>query len=77
MEAVLVTWHDAHGDSSGWLPIDSVDTAPCVVTSIGFALPSGTKPGHYSLAQSILHSDYIDHVLHIPLGMIVRVVTLD
>lgn len=78
MKVTVVTWHDAHGDSAGWIAIDSIAHTPCVVKSVGFVLPPETKPGHMSLAQSLLHGDlFADHIVHIPLGMIADVAGVD
>ncbi len=71
MTAVLVIWHDAHSGSESWIPITSLDTEPAVVQSVGFLLSTsdGAKPDHVTLYQS-RNEDSLDHVLHIPVGMV-------
>jgi len=69
--AVLVIWHDAHSGSESWIPISSLDTEPAVVNTVGFLLSTtdGGKPDHITLYQS-RNEDSVDHVLHIPVGMV-------
>jgi len=75
--AVLVTWHDAHSGSESWIPITSLDTEPAVVSTVGFLLPTsdGGKPDHLTIYQS-RNEDNIDHVLHIPVKMVVGIKVL-
>lgn len=77
MTAVLVTWHDAHSGSESWIPITSLDTEPAVVSTVGFLLPTsdGGKPDHLTIYQS-RNEDNIDHVLHIPVKMVVGIKVL-
>ena len=77
MSAVLVTWHDAHSGSESWIPITSLDTEPAVVQTVGFLLPTsdGGKPDHLTIYQS-RNEDNIDHVLHIPVKMVVSIKVL-
>lgn len=72
---VIVTWHDAHADVSGWLTLSDIDPEPCVVHSVGILLEDA-KAGHVSLCQS--SSDgRLDSILHIPRLMVVEVETLE
>jgi len=75
--AVLVTWHDAHSGSESWIPITSLDTEPAVVQTVGFLLSTtdGGKPDHVTIYQS-RNEDNIDHVLHIPVKMVVGIKVL-
>jgi hypothetical protein len=68
---VLVTWHDAHSGAESWINIKDLDTEPAEVQSVGFLLATsdGGKPGHVTLYQS-RNEDSVDHVLHIPVGMV-------
>ena len=77
MTAVLVTWHDAHSGSESWIPITSLDTEPAVVSTVGFLLATsdGGKPDHVTIYQS-RNEDNIDHVLHIPVKMVVGIKVL-
>jgi hypothetical protein len=77
MSAVLVTWHDAHSGSESWIPITSLDTEPAVVQTVGFLLSTtdGGKPDHVTIYQS-RNEDNIDHVLHIPVKMVVGIKVL-
>ena len=77
MTAVLVTWHDAHSGSESWIPITSLDTEPAVVQTVGFLLSTtdGGKPDHVTIYQS-RNEDNIDHVLHIPVKMVVGIKVL-
>ena len=82
MTPTIVVWHDAHADpSGGWVMPGDIDQRPYEVTSVGWLLPAdgGGKPGHVTLAQS--HGQIAgdppeawDHVLHVPCGMVVRMV---
>lgn len=77
MTAVLVTWHDAHSGSESWIPITSLDTEPAIVQTVGFLLATsdGGKPDHVTIYQS-RNEDNIDHVLHIPVKMVVGIKVL-
>ena len=77
MTAVLVTWHDAHSGSESWIPITSLDTEPAVVSTVGFLLATsdGGKPDHVTIYQS-RNEDNIDHVLHIPVKMVIGIKVL-
>ena len=71
MTAVIVTWHDAHSGAESWINIKDLDTEPAEVQSVGFLLATsdGGKPDHVTLYQS-RNEDSLDHVLHIPVGMV-------
>ena len=71
MTVVLVTWHDAHSGAESWINIKDLDTEPAEVQSVGFLLATsdGGKPDHITLYQS-RNEDSVDHVLHIPVGMV-------
>jgi hypothetical protein len=76
MAPITVTWLDAHADrSGGWVFPADIDPDPYSVTSIGWRVDP--KPGHLSLAQSVGCDGALDHVLHIPLGMVAEVKCLD
>jgi hypothetical protein len=69
--AVLVTWHDAHSGAESWINIKDLDIEPAEVQSVGFLLATsdGGKPDHVTLYQS-RNEESVDHVLHIPTGMV-------
>ena len=70
---VLVVWHDAHSNVTGWEEIDEIDNEPCEVQTVGWLIPDA-KRGHVVIAQSwITDSDTIDSVLSIPVGMVQQV----
>ena len=77
MSVVLVTWHDAHSGAESWINIKELDLEPAEVESVGFLLTEaeGGKPNHITLFQSRI-GDSIDHVLHIPLGMVQKIKVL-
>jgi len=76
MRIVVVVWRDAHADGGSWLSVDEIEDEPYIVESVGFVL-EGVKSGHVSICQSLGDDDgVVDHVLHIPDGMIVRVTNL-
>ena len=77
MTAVLVTWHDAHSGAESWINIKDLDTEPAEVQSVGFLLATsdGGKPDHVTLYQS-RNEDSVDHVLHIPVGMVKHIKVL-
>lgn len=72
---VLVVWHDAHTEVTGWCELSDIDDAPCVVHTVGLLLPD-TKRDHVVIAQSVTSSDALDGVLCIPIGMIKSMVVL-
>ena len=77
MTVVLVTWHDAHSGAESWINIKDLDTEPAEVQSVGFLLAAsdGGKPDHVTLYQS-RNEDSVDHVLHIPVGMVKHIKVL-
>jgi len=77
MTVVLVTWHDAHSGAESWINIKDLDTDPAEVQSVGFLLATsdGGKPDHVTLFQS-RNEDSVDHVLHIPVGMVKHIKVL-
>jgi len=77
VSVVLVTWHDAHSGAESWINIKELDSDPAVVESVGFLLneDNGGKPHHLTLFQSRME-DSVDHVLHIPVGMVQKIKVL-
>ena len=77
MSVVLVTWHDAHSGAESWIAIKELDLEPAEVESVGYLLTEaeGGKPNHITLFQSRI-GDSIDHVLHIPVGMVQKMKVL-
>lgn len=72
-QAAFVIWADAHSDGIGWTPRDEVGTdGELLVKTCGWLLPAGEggKEGHVTIAQSITPHDDIDHIIHIPKGMV-------
>lgn len=73
---VAVVWHDAHDDgANSWVAYDDIDPDPYMVVSVGVLLPNSAKPDHVSIARSAAES-YLDHVLHVPVGMVQSVTVL-
>lgn len=73
--AIAVVWHDAHSDrSGGWVLPADIDDEPYRVTTVGWRIDP--KPGHVSLAQSIGDDGALDHIIHIPDGMVMEVTEL-
>jgi hypothetical protein len=69
---VVVRWADAHSGASSWVSIDELDkTGEVVICSVGFLLPveHGGRDHHVTLVQSF-DDTHVDHVLHIPVGMV-------
>ena len=80
LKAVLVVWADAHADLETWThPDDIDDNGEYLVRSVGWHLPvgDGGKTDHMTLCQSQTPNGDIDHVLHIPVGMVRTVTVLD
>jgi hypothetical protein len=77
VSVVLVTWHDAHSGAESWIDIKDLDSEPAEVQSVGYLLneANGGKPHHITLFQSRI-GDSIDHVLHIPVGMVQKMKVL-
>lgn len=77
---VLVIWADAHADLETWThPDDIEDSGEYLVKSIGWQLPTGDggKADHLTICQSQTPDGDVDHVLHIPIGMVRKTVLLD
>lgn len=70
----IVIWHDAHSDGDVWMPEESIDPEPAVVTSVGIILDQ-VKPGHLTLAQSHVH-DHWGTLLHVPISMVEEITIL-
>jgi len=81
---IIVHWTDAHADpSGGWVQPGNVDQRAYTVTSIGWLMPQGEggKPDHVSICQSrgVMAGDDdadLDHVLHVPCGMVTQLVVV-
>jgi hypothetical protein len=77
MTPVVVRWFDAHADrSGGWIHPANIDTQPYVVQSIGWLMDE-CKAEHISIAQSHGDDGALDHIIHIPRGMIQLVRGID
>jgi len=75
---VVVEWADAHAGADTWLPISALDKhGEVVIASCGFLLPvdEGGRDKHVTLVQSF-DDDHVDHVLHIPVGMVRKIKTV-
>jgi len=70
----IVIWHDAHSDGDVWMPEESIDPEPAVVTSVGIILDQ-VKPGHLTLAQSHVHGHW-GTLLHVPISMVEEITIL-
>ena len=77
MSVVLVTWHDAHSGSESWIAVKDLDQDPAEVQTVGFLLSTsdGGKPAHVTIYQS-RNEEAVDHVLHIPVKMVVSIKVL-
>jgi len=69
---IYVTWKDAHSGTTTWTQPSEIDPEPCIVRTSGFLLAeaSGGKPDHITVFQSITPDGDVDHVLHIPVKMV-------
>jgi hypothetical protein len=71
VKPVIVTWLDAHADrSGGWCFPGDLDDKPYTVHSIGYLIDPPPKADHVSIAQSVGDDEALDHVLHVPKGMV-------
>ena len=70
---IHVTWHDAHAVSgSAWMELSDIEhDDPCVVESVGWLLAE-TKKGHLVVAQSYNSEGSYDHIIAIPVAMVVN-----
>jgi len=75
VQPVLVVWHDAFADTTSWVQPGEIDDEPCIVKSVGFLVPEAKK-GHVTLAMSSNSHDFIDTLLHVPVGMVQHVTLL-
>jgi hypothetical protein len=77
LEAYQVVWADAHSDSSGWTSKRDVihEEGEYLVHTIGWLLTEGEggKENHVSLCQSYTPDEDVDHILHIPQGMVRKI----
>lgn len=79
LQMVMVIWADAHSGGEGWTPRGELGfDGEYLVRSIGWLLPAGEggKEAHTSITQSITPHDDIDHIIHIPQGMVRKVTFL-
>jgi hypothetical protein len=74
-QIVRLTWHDAHSVGTGWQSIDEINDDACVVESFGILLPEA-KEKHVVLCQSITDEETIDHILAVPVAMVVQLQVL-
>lgn len=77
--AAIVRWADAHAGADHWTPLGEMDDdGEYIVQSVGFLVPvdEGGKPDHVTLVQSITPDDHVDHVIHIPVGMVRTIVSV-
>ena len=74
LSLVLVRWADAHSGIGHWHELEETaeDDTEYLVQSVGWLIPTdkGGKQGHVTLAQSLTPDDMVDHILHIPKGMV-------
>lgn len=73
LDLVLVVWADAHSDSAGWTGFKDIeDEGEYLVSSVGWVLKPehGGKAKHLTICQSYTPDEDVDHVLHIPNGMV-------
>lgn len=70
---IYLTWKDAHSGTTTWTQPRDIDSEPCIVKTSGFLLSEaeGGKEGHITVFQSVTPDGDIDHVLHIPVGMVI------
>jgi hypothetical protein len=70
---IYVTWRDAHSGTTTWTSPRDLDNDPFIVRSSGFLMPEsdGGKKEHLTIFQSVTPDGDVDHVLHIPIGMVV------
>jgi len=77
LDAYHVIWADAHSDSSGWTGKREIahDEGEYLVHTIGWLLTEleGGKEHHVTLCQSYTPDEDVDHVLHIPKGMVRKI----
>jgi len=71
---VYVKWNDAFSVAPSWVSIDEIVDEPALVESVGWLIPDLIS-GHIVLAQSVM-SDSGDHILAIPVLMVVEMRTL-
>lgn len=71
-ERVSIQWADAHAGEGHWDTLDPEDKEEHIVITCGFIIPTidGGKPGHCTIAQSVSPDEFVDHVIHIPVGML-------
>jgi hypothetical protein len=71
---VVVTWRDAHSETS-WTYADDLDREPYEVVTCGWLVPDG-KPAHVVVAQSVGADGALDGVLCVPIATVVSVVVV-
>ena len=77
---VLVEWHDAHSNDTGWVSrADLDDEGPAVIKSIGFLMTEeeGGKKDHVSIVQTWSEDDMLHFVFYIPVQMVHRITILE
>lgn len=70
-ERITILWADAHAGDGHWATLDEEDQDEHIVATCGYLIPpsEGGKPNHYTIAQSVSPDEFVDHVIHIPIGM--------
>lgn len=79
-QPVIVTWADAHAHEGSWTYVDDMeDTGDYIVTSVGWLMPPGQGgfANHATICQSHGADNAVDHIIHIPTGMIRSIQYLD
>jgi len=71
---VIVTWHDAHSETS-WTTLDELDDEPYEVVTCGWLI-ADAKPAHVVIAQSVGSDGALDGIICVPAGMVVGVVVV-
>lgn len=63
---VHVTWRDAHAIYSSWSEPDSLDHTDFTCETVGWLLPSTTKPGYHVVVLSRTHEGLVGDGIAIP-----------
>ena len=72
----VVHWIDT-SSPLGWQTVADLDGDTCVVRSVAWVLPEGTRVDHLTLAQDVHPEGDVNGVTHIPWAMVRRVDFLD
>ena len=63
---VLLIWRDAHTVFTSWSELTDISATDFTCETVGWLMPSGTKPGYHVLVLSRTHEGLVGDGIAIP-----------